>query len=60
MLQYEKGLIDYEPVLDTQRELVRQQDEVAQAAGKWPSTWSPSTRRWPADGEKEKGVGIGD
>ena len=28
-----KRLIDYEPLLDTQRELVRQQDEVAQSRG---------------------------
>ncbi|MGO8688677.1 MAG: efflux transporter outer membrane subunit [Thermoguttaceae bacterium] len=33
LLQYEKGLVDYEPVLDTQRDLVRQQDEVAQSRG---------------------------
>jgi NodT family efflux transporter outer membrane factor (OMF) lipoprotein len=33
VLQYEKGLVDYEPVLDTQRELVRQQDAVAESRG---------------------------
>ena len=33
MLQYEKGLVDYQPVLDTERDLVRQQDEVAQSRG---------------------------
>jgi outer membrane protein TolC len=33
LLQYEKGLIDYEPVVDTQRELVRAQDQVAESRG---------------------------
>jgi len=33
LLQYEKGLVDYQPVLDTERDLVRQQDEVAQSRG---------------------------
>ena len=51
MLQYEKGLVDYQPVLDTQRDLVRQQDAVAESRGhSWPWTWSPCTRRWPAAG----------
>ncbi len=33
VLQYDKGLVDYQPVLDTQRELVRQQDGVAESNG---------------------------
>jgi outer membrane protein TolC len=33
VLQYEKGLVDYQPVLDTQRDLVVQQDNVAQSRG---------------------------
>ncbi|MGA2620840.1 MAG: efflux transporter outer membrane subunit [Thermoguttaceae bacterium] len=33
VLQYDKGLVDYQPLLDTQRELVRQQDGVAESSG---------------------------
>ena len=33
VLQYEKGLVDYQPVLDTERDLVRQQDGVAESRG---------------------------
>ena len=33
ILQYEKGFIDYQPVLETQRDLVRQQDAVAESRG---------------------------
>ena len=33
MLQYEKGLIDYQPVFDTQRLLVTAQDQVADSRG---------------------------
>jgi len=31
--QYEEGIIDYQPVLDTQRMLVRQQDSLAESRG---------------------------
>ena len=33
LLQYEKGLVDYQPVLDTQRDLVVSQDQVASSRG---------------------------
>ena len=33
MLQYQKGLIAYQPLLDSQRELVQQQDALAQSRG---------------------------
>ena len=33
MLQYEKGLISYQPLLDSQRDLVTQQDALAQSRG---------------------------
>jgi NodT family efflux transporter outer membrane factor (OMF) lipoprotein len=33
MLQYEKGLINYQPLLDSQRDLLQQQDALAQSRG---------------------------
>ena len=33
LLQYEKGLVDYQPVLDTQRDLVVSQDQAASSRG---------------------------
>jgi NodT family efflux transporter outer membrane factor (OMF) lipoprotein len=33
VLQYEKGVIDYQPVIDTQRSLVLQQDALAESRG---------------------------
>ena len=33
MLQYEKGLISYQPLLDSERDLVQQQDALAESRG---------------------------
>ncbi len=32
-MQYEKGLINYQPLLDSERDLVQQQDALAQSRG---------------------------
>ena len=33
MLQYERGLISYQPLLDSERALVQQQDALAESRG---------------------------